>query len=93
MIPSRTKAGMVRIGILGLFCPKRQPRASQSKVDKQNVQVMIGLVALFEVESDRGISMAVPAQFERSLHACVALTPDDPFDLCPEPPCGLSLMQ
>ena len=40
-----------------------------------------------------GDVVAVSAQDERSLHACVFLTPDDPFDLCPEPPCGLSLMQ
>jgi hypothetical protein len=94
MTPSRTKkAAMVRIGILGLFCPKLQSRASQSKDDKRNVHMSIGLLALFEVEYDLGIPIALRAQFERSLHAWVSLTRDDPFDLCPEPPCGLSLMQ
>jgi hypothetical protein len=38
------------MGILGSFCPKLQPRASQSNDEKQNIHPAIGLMALFEVE-------------------------------------------
>jgi hypothetical protein len=57
------------MGVLDLFCPKLQPRASQCTDEKQNLQPAIGLLALFEVEYDLSILMAVRVQFERSLHA------------------------
>jgi hypothetical protein len=38
------------MGIHGSFCPKLQPRASQSNDEKQNLDPAIGLSALFEVE-------------------------------------------
>jgi hypothetical protein len=50
MSPSRTRAGIVRMGIHGSFCPKLQPRASQSNDENQNLDPAIGLSALFEVE-------------------------------------------
>ena len=81
------------MGIHGSFCPKLQPRASQRNDEKQNLDPAIGLSALFEVESTAAHFAAESAEHKRSLHACVFLTADDPFDLCPEPPCGMSLMQ